>query len=103
MPSKQKRFNQKINQVFSKSLQMTGLPELENCKGPSCMHSFLYDSPLGKLLLNQFKYYISYLEGLTESDVDLDMESQNFIELYYGPLSEVYPDEMNQYSNSEEV
>lgn len=101
--SKQKRINQKINQAFAKSLQMTGLPELENCKGPSCMHSFLYDNPLAKLLLKQFKYYISYLEGVTQSDVDLDMQSQNFIELYYGPLLEVYPDEMSQYSNSEEV
>ena len=36
--SKQQRINQEIDKRFASSLQMTGLPELDNCKGPLCQH-----------------------------------------------------------------
>lgn len=95
--SKQKRIQKEIDSAFCKSLQMTGLPALDNCKGPSCQHSFLYDNPLSQLLLKQFKYYVAYLEGQANCVIDLDAESQSFIELYHGPLSTIYPTEVNEY------
>jgi len=92
--SKQQRINQEIDKSFANSLQMTGLPELENCKGHLCPHSFLYDNPLTKILLEQFRYYTTYLQGINKSVVNLDIEANNFINLYSVPLSEVYPDVM---------
>jgi len=96
--SKQQRINQEIDKSFANSLQMTGLPELENCKGHLCQHSFLYDNPLTKILLEQFRYYTTYLQGINKSVVNLDIEAKNFISLYSVPLSEVYPDVMENLS-----
>jgi hypothetical protein len=98
--SKQQRINKEIDKSFASSLQMTGLPELDNCKGPLCQHSFLYDNPLTKILLEQFRYYTTYLQGINKSAVNLDIEAKNFINLYSVPLSEVYPDVMKNMSKN---
>lgn len=95
--NKQQRLNQDIDASFAKSMQMTSLPDLDNCKGSLCQHSFLYDNPLTKILLEQFKYYVSYLKGINTSQINLDIEAENFVNLYSGPLTEVYPDVMNKF------
>lgn len=94
--NKQRRLNQDIDASFAKSMQMTSLPDLDNCKGSLCQHSFLYDNPLTKILLEQFKYYVTYLKGINTSKINLDIEAENFVKLYSGPLTEVYPDVMNK-------
>tara|TARA_R110002094_G_scaffold72747_1_gene80952 strand:+ start:2481 stop:4610 length:2130 start_codon:yes stop_codon:yes gene_type:complete len=86
------RENNEINKQFANELQMSTLPELDNCKGASCQHSLMYDNPMTKLLLDQFKYYCNYLKGLGSTDIDLKSEAKNFIGLYSGPLIEVYPE-----------
>ena len=101
--SKQQRINQEIDKAFANTLQMTGLPELENCKGPLCQHSFLYDNSLTKILLEQFRYYTSYLQGISKSQINLDVEAKNFVNLYSVPLSEVYPDVMDDLSKDNSV
>lgn len=97
--SKQEKIDKEIDKHFASSIQMTGLPELGNCKGPLCQHSFLYDNPLTKILLEQFKYYVTYLKGISKTKINLDLEAKNFIKLYSAPLTEVYPDIMNKLSN----
>ena len=94
--NKQQRLNQDIDASFAKSMQMTSLPDLDNCKGSLCQHSFLYDNPLTKILLEQFKYYVTYLKGINTSKINLDIEAENFVKLYSGPLIEVYPDVVNK-------
>ena len=86
------RLEQEIDKQFATALQMTGLPELDNCKGANCQHSFLYDNPLARTLLEQFKYYTMYLRGIKYTNIDLDKEAKLFVSLYTKPLTEVYPD-----------
>jgi integrase len=90
--TKNQRLEQEIDKTFATSLQMTGLPELDNCKGASCQHSFLYDNPIARTLLEQFKYYTLYLRGIKHTDIDLDKEAKSFVSLYTKPLTDVYPD-----------
>ena len=86
------RVNNEIDKEFISELQMSTLPELDNCKGPSCQHSLMYGNPMTKLLLEQFNYYHTYLKGLGSTEIDLRAEAKNFISLYSGPLTEVYPE-----------
>lgn len=90
--AKNRRLEQEIDKAFATQLQMSGLPDLDNCKGASCQHSLLYDNPMTKVLLEQFKYYTLYLRGIKHTNIDLDKEAKSFISLYTQPLSEVYPD-----------
>ena len=83
---------QDIDKTFAAALQMSGLPDLDNCKGVSCPHSFLYDNGIARILLEQFKYYASYLKGIRHTDIDLDKEAKTFISLYTEPLADVYPE-----------
>ncbi len=86
------RLEREIDKHFATALQMTGLPDLDNCKGANCQHSFLYDNPLSRTLLEQFKYYTMYLRGLKHTNIDLDKEAKSFVSLYTKPLIEIYPD-----------
>jgi len=86
------RVNNEVDKEFVSELQMSTLPELDNCKGPSCQHSLMYDNPMTKLLLEQFNYYHNYLKGLGTTEIDLKAEAKNFISLYSGPITEVYPE-----------
>jgi len=90
------RLNKEIDNSFAKGIQLTGLPEFDNCKGPSCQHSLLFDNPVTKILLEQFKYYATYLQGIKHTEIDLDKEAENFINLYYEPLNDVYPQVMEE-------
>ena len=90
--AKKQRKMQDIDKTFAAALQMSGLPDLDNCKGVSCPHSFLYDNGIARILLEQFKYYASYLKGIRHTDIDLDKEAKTFISLYTEPLADVYPE-----------
>lgn len=86
------RIKNDIDKAFVAGLQMTSLPNLDNCKGQSCPHSLLYDNPITKLLLEQYKYYSSYKVGMGQTDIDEVADAKRFIELYANPLIEVYPE-----------
>lgn len=82
-----------IEKRFMRALQGNSLPNLDNCKGPDCQHSLLIDNAVTKLLLESFHYYCIYLKRVDQySTADLDTEAHNFINLYYPPLKEVYPE-----------
>ncbi|KGJ89611.1 hypothetical protein [Colwellia psychrerythraea] len=90
-----------ISKSFAKGLQMSGLPELDNCKGPLCKHALLFNSPITKLLLEQFNYYAAYLKGIKQTDINLDEEAERFINLYSAPLADVYPEIMEKISTEQ--
>jgi hypothetical protein len=82
-----------IDVRFARALQASYLPNLDNCQGSDCQHSFLFDNPMAQLLLESFRFYCSYLKGVGQfSTNNLDAEAQHFIDLYYPPLLEVYPE-----------
>ena len=89
----QKMKNKDIDRRFMRALQASTLPDLDNCQGSGCQHSFLYDNPVTKMLLDTFHYYVNYLKGVGQFSIEhIDIEAQNFIHLYYPPLKDVYPD-----------
>ena len=82
-----------IDKRFMRALQVSSLPNLDNCKGPECEHSMLIDNDVTKLLLESFHYYCSYLKGVGQhAEQDVGIHAQNFINLYYPSLKEVYPE-----------
>lgn len=94
--NKLSRINKEIDEAFAKGIQLSNLPVLENCKGPLCGHSLLFDNPIAKILLEQFKYYATYLQGIRHTVIDLDKEAETFIKLYFEPLKDVYPEAIEQ-------
>lgn len=89
----QKLKDSEIGKRFMRALQASTLPDLENCQGPECQHSLLFDNPVTQILLETFHYYANYLRGVGTFRVNhLDIEAQNFINLYYPPLKDVYPE-----------
>lgn len=82
-----------IDKRFMRAFQGNSLPNLDNCKGPDCQHSMLIDNGITKLLLQSFHYYCIYLKRVDQySTENLDTEANNFINLYYPPLKDVYPE-----------
>lgn len=82
-----------IDKRLARALQGSSLPNLDNCQGANCEHSLLFDSEMTRLLHETFHYYINYLKGVGRYQIEhLETEAQNFIDLYYQPLKDVYPE-----------
>jgi hypothetical protein len=85
--------NADIDKRFMRALQVSTLPDLDNCQGSRCKHSLLYDDSVTQLLLETFHYYVNYLKGVGQFNVDhSDIEAENFIKLYYPSLKDIYPE-----------
>lgn len=94
MKSQNKKMSEsEIDKRFMRALQVSTLPNLDNCQGQNCKHSLLYDNEMTKLLLETFRYYVNYLKGVGTFNIKhLEDEARNFIDLYYPPLKDVYPE-----------
>tara|TARA_R110001583_G_scaffold188684_1_gene351045 strand:- start:21905 stop:24076 length:2172 start_codon:yes stop_codon:yes gene_type:complete len=94
--------NANIDKRFMRALQVSTLPNLDNCQGASCKHSLLYENSMTELLLKTFHYYVNYLKGVGQFNVEhMDDEAENFINLYYPPLKDVYPEIEKELNNLE--
>ena len=86
----EKRKDQNVSKEITDALGT--LPNPGHCVGKDCSDALLGEK-WSRPLLETFEYYINYLKGMGNQDIDMKLEAEVFVKEYGPLLQEIYDEE----------